>query len=518
MINASLKELAAALAARRISSVELTQTFLDRITRLDGTLNAFITVDPGKSLAQARAADQRIAKGAAQPLTGIPVAHKDIFCASGWRTTCGSKMLSNFVSPYDAHVIGRFNDAGAVILGKTNMDEFAMGSSNETSFFGPVKNPWDPTRVPGGSSGGSAVAVAARLAPVATATDTGGSIRQPAALTGLTGLKPTYGLVSRYGMIAFASSLDQGGVLSRSAADAAQVLNVMAGFDVRDSTSLERAPEDFTLLLDAVPREPARPLAGLRVGMVKEHFGAGLAPEVGAAVQAALQELRRLGATLTEVSLPNAQLAVPAYYVIAPAEASSNLSRFDGVRYGHRAGHYADLAEMYSRSRAEGFGAEVKRRILIGTYVLSHGYYDAYYIKAQRIRRLIANDFAAAFRHCDVVVGPTSPSVAFPLGAKAADPVQMYLNDIYTIPANLAGLPGLSIPCGFAGDGGSKLDGQAMLEGQAMLDGQAMLPVGLHLVGDYFSEARMLEVAHRYQQATDWHARVPAGYAAGHAT
>ena len=495
MINASLKELAAALAARTISSVELTGIFLDRIKRHE-TLNAFITVDAEKSLAQARAADERIARGVTHPLTGIPVAHKDIFCTKGWLTTCGSKMLSNFVSPYDAHVIGRFNDAGAVILGKTNMDEFAMGSSNETSFYGPVKNPWDTARVPGGSSGGSAAAVAARLAPIATATDTGGSIRQPAALTGLTGLKPTYGLVSRYGMIAFASSLDQGGVLSRSAADAAQVLNVMAGFDARDATSLERATEDFTRLLEAAPKDPQKPLAGLRVGVVKEHFGEGLAADVGAAVRAALDELRRLGATLIDVSLPAARLAVPAYYVIAPAEASSNLSRFDGVRYGHRAEHYADLAEMYSRSRAEGFGAEVKRRILIGTYVLSHGYYDAYYIKAQRIRRLIANDFAAAFRHCDVVAGPTSPSVAFPLGAKASDPVGMYLNDIYTIPANLAGLPGLSIPCGFAGDGGARL------------------PVGLHLVGDYFSEAKMLEVAHRYQQATDWHTQVPQGYAA----
>lgn len=493
MINATLSELSAALAAGKTSSVELTREYLGRIRRFDGDLNAFITVDEEKSLAQAREADERRSRGEAGPMTGIPVAHKDIFCAKGWLTTCASKMLSNFVSPYDAHVIERFNAAGAVTLGKTNMDEFAMGSSNETSFYGPVKNPWDPTRVPGGSSGGSAAAVAARLAPVATATDTGGSIRQPAALTGLTGLKPTYGLVSRYGMIAFASSLDQGGVLSRSAEDAARVLNVMAGFDARDSTCLDREPEDFCRLVDAQPVDAARPLSGLRVGVVKEHFGEGLAGDVGAAVQAALDQLRNLGATLIDVSLPASKLAVPAYYVIAPAEASSNLSRFDGVRYGHRAAEYADLAQMYSRSRAEGFGAEVRRRILIGTYVLSHGYYDAYYIKAQRIRRLIANDFAAAFAQCDVVVGPTSPSVAFPIGAKASDPVQMYLNDIYTIPANLAGLPGLSIPCGFAGDGGK-------------------LPVGLHLVGNYFSEARMLEVAHRYQQATDWHRRMPAGY------
>lgn len=495
MINASLKQISDALASRKVSSVELTQDFLGRIARLDPELNAFITVEPERSLAQAREADARIARGDVQTLTGIPVAHKDIFCAEGWLTTCGSKMLANFVSPYDAHVIARFNAAGAVTLGKTNMDEFAMGSSNETSFYGPVKNPWDRSRVPGGSSGGSAAAVAARLAPVATATDTGGSIRQPAALSGLTGLKPTYGLVSRYGMIAFASSLDQAGVLSKSAEDAAQVLNVMAGFDARDSTSLDRAPEDFARNMAASGAQ--QPLAGVRVGVVKEHFGAGLNAGVGATVQVALDQLRALGATLVEVSLPNARFSVPAYYVIAPAEASSNLSRFDGVRYGHRAAQYGDLNEMYSRSRAEGFGAEVKRRILIGTYVLSHGYYDAYYIQAQRIRRLIANDFAAAFKQCDVVAGPTSPGVAFPIGAKASDPVQMYLNDIYTIPANLAGLPGVSVPCGFATDAGS-----------------GALPVGLHLVGDYFSEAKMLGIAHRYQQATDWHAQIPKGYAA----
>ncbi len=487
MFNSSLKELTAALAARKISSVELTGLFLDRVEKRNGDLNAFITVDRERSLMQARAADSLIASGKAQPLTGIPVAHKDIFCAQGWLTTCGSKMLSNFVSPYDAHVISRFNDAGAVILGKTNMDEFAMGSSNETSFYGPVKNPWDRTRVPGGSSGGSAAAVAARMAPVATATDTGGSIRQPAALTGLTGLKPTYGLVSRYGMIAFASSLDQGGVLSRSAEDAAAVLNVMAGFDARDSTSIERPAEDYARDLDA-------PLAGLRIGVVKEHFGDGLAAGVGAAVQAALEQFRKLGATLIDISTPNSGLAVPAYYVIAPAEASSNLSRFDGVRYGYRAPEYRDLADLYSKTRAQGFGAEVKRRILIGAYVLSHGYYDAYYLKAQKIRRLIANDFAQAFTQCDVVVGPTSPTVAFPLGAKASDPVQMYLNDIYTIPANLAGLPGMSVPCGFADDGNG-----------------GSLPVGLHMVGNYFAEAKMLNVAHQYQRATDWHLRKPEG-------
>jgi aspartyl-tRNA(Asn)/glutamyl-tRNA(Gln) amidotransferase subunit A len=483
MLNASLKELSAALAQKKISSAELTQLFLDRTSRLNGALNAFITVEAEKSLAQARAADERIAKGDAKPLTGIPVAHKDIFITKGWRTTCGSKMLSNFVSPYDAHVIERFNEAGAVILGKTNMDEFAMGSSSETSFYGPVKNPWDRAYVPGGSSGGSAAAVAARMAPAATGTDTGGSIRQPAALSGVSGLKPTYGLVSRYGMIAFASSLDQGGPIAKSAEDLALLLNVMAGFDARDSTSVERAAEDYRRELD-------RPLAGLRVGVPREHFGEGLAAEVGRAVEAALSELEKLGAKRVPVVLPNSGLSVPAYYVIAPAEASSNLSRFDGVRYGHRAKEYRDLADMYFRTRAEGFGAEVRRRILIGTYVLSHGYYDAYYLKAQKIRRLIADDFVAAFKQCDVIVGPTAPTVAFKIGAKAADPVQMYLNDIYTIPANLAGLPGMSIPCGFGKDG---------------------LPVGLHIVGDYFTEAKMLNVAHQYQKATDWHQREPAG-------
>ena len=483
MINASLKELSAALAAKRVSSVELTGMFLDRIDRLNGELNAFITVDREKSLAMAAAADARLARGEAGPLTGIPVAHKDIFCTRGWLTTCGSRMLANFVSPYDAHVIERFNAAGAVILGKTNMDEFAMGSSNETSYYGPVRNPWGRDCVPGGSSGGSACAVAARLAPVATATDTGGSIRQPAALSGVTGLKPTYGLVSRYGMIAFASSLDQGGAMGRSAEDVATLLNAMAGFDARDSTSLDRPAEDYAGALE-------QPLAGLRIGIPKEHFGTGLAPDVAKAVEAALAELERLGARRVEISLPNSALSVPAYYVIAPAEASSNLSRFDGVRYGYRAPEYRDLLDMYCRSRAEGFGPEVKRRILIGTYVLSHGYYDAYYLKAQRIRRLIAQDYAEAFKRCDLVMGPTSPTVAFPIGAKAADPVQMYLNDIYTVPANLAGLPGMSIPCGF---------------------GERGLPVGLHIVGDYFSEARMLAAAHQYQRATDWHSRAPQG-------
>jgi len=483
MINASLKQLSQALAAKQISSVELTGLFLDRIARFNPTLNAFITVDAEKSLAAARAADARIAAGTAGPLTGIPIAQKDIFCAEGWRTTCGSKMLANFVSPYDATVIRKMEaEAGLVSLGKTNMDEFAMGSSNETSFFGPVRNPWDTERVPGGSSGGSAAAVAARLAPAATGTDTGGSIRQPAALCNLTGLKPTYGVVSRYGMIAFASSLDQGGPMAASAEDCALLLNTMVGFDERDSTSLERPVEDYT-------RDLEKPLAGLRIGLPKEFFGEGCDAAVMAAVRAAIAEYEKLGATTVEVSLPNSHLSVPAYYVIAPAEASSNLSRFDGVRYGFRAADYGNLDDMYMKSRAQGFGAEVKRRIMIGTYVLSHGYYDAYYLQAQRIRRLIADDFVAAFKQCDVIMGPTSPSTAFKLGEKAADPVQMYLSDIYTIAVNLAGLPGMSVPCGLVGG----------------------LPVGLQLVGNYFGEAQLLNVAHRYQQATDWHQRRPAG-------
>ena len=481
MLDSSLDELQAALAAKRVSSVELTRAFLKRIRQLNGVLNAFVAVDEETSLAQARAADERRARGEAGPLTGIPVAHKDIFCTRELPTTCGSRMLAGYRSPYDAHVIEQFARAGAVLLGKTNMDEFAMGSSNETSYFGPVRNPWDRRLVPGGSSGGSAAAVAARLAPAATGTDTGGSIRQPAALTGVCGLKPTYGLVSRYGMIAFASSLDQGGPLAKSAADLARMLNVMTGHDARDSTSLERPREDYARALEA-------PLAGLRIGLPAEYFGAGVEPEVLARVREAIAWFESQGARTLPVELPNTALAVPVYYVIAPAEASSNLSRFDGVRYGHRAKAYTDLVDMYCRTRAEGFGAEVKRRILIGTYVLSHGYYDAYYLKAQKVRRLIARDFSDAFKRCDVIMGPTSPTTAFALGAKTEDPVQMYLNDIFTIPAPLAGLPGLSIPCGFDGKG---------------------LPVGLQIMGDYFAEARMLGVAHQYQRATDWHRRVP---------
>jgi len=483
MIHASLKQLSQALAAKQISSVELSTLFLDRIERLNPQINALVTVDRERTLNAARAADARIAAGTAGPLTGIPIAQKDIFCAEGWRTTCGSKMLANFVSPYDATVIRKMEaEAGLVSLGKTNMDEFAMGSSNETSFFGPVRNPWDNACVPGGSSGGSAAAVAARLAPAATGTDTGGSIRQPAALCNLTGLKPTYGVVSRYGMIAFASSLDQAGPMAATAEDCALLLNTMAGFDERDSTSLDRPQEDYA-------RDLEKPLAGLRIGLPKEFFGEGCDAEVMAAVRAAIAEYETLGAQIVDVSLPNSHLSVPAYYVIAPAEASSNLSRFDGVRYGYRAPEYDSLDDMYMKSRAQGFGAEVKRRILIGTYVLSHGYYDAYYLQAQRIRRLIANDFVEAFKSCDVIMGPTSPSTAFKLGEKAADPVQMYLSDIYTIAVNLAGLPGMSVPCGFVGG----------------------LPVGLQLVGNYFAEAQLLNVAHRYQQATDWHQRRPAG-------
>ena len=486
MIERSLSELAAALAAKEISSVELTQLYLDRIARLNPALNAFIGIDAQKSLAQARAADERLARGEAGPLSGIPLAQKDIFCAEGWRTTCGSKMLDTFVAPYDATVIERFNAAGAVILGKTNMDEFAMGSSNENSYYGPVKNPWDVTRVAGGSSGGSAAAVAARLAPAATGTDTGGSIRQPAALCGLTGLKPTYGVVSRWGMIAYASSLDQGGPMARSAEDCAVLLNAMAGFDERDSTSVERPTEDYSRFLREA--RGTRPLAGLKIGLPKEFFGEGCDAGVMAAVQTAIDNYRQLGAETVEVSLPNMKLAIPAYYVIAPAEASSNLSRYDGVRYGHRAAEYGDLNDMYAKSRAQGFGAEVKRRILIGTYVLSHGYYDAYYLQAQRIRRLIADDFVAAFRQCDLLLGPTTPGTAFGIGEKTDDPVQMYLSDIYTIAVNLAGLPGMSLPCGFS-------------EG---------LPVGLQLIGNYFDEARLLDTAHRLQQASDWHRRTPA--------
>jgi aspartyl-tRNA(Asn)/glutamyl-tRNA(Gln) amidotransferase subunit A len=483
MHRKTIAALSRQLAAREVSSVELAQGFLDRIARLDGTLHSFITVDPERTLAQARAADERIAQGRAAPLTGIPIAHKDLFCARGWLTTCGSKFLSNFVSPYDAHVIEQFNAAGAVLLGKTNMDEFAMGSSTENSHFGPTLNPWDFKAVPGGSSGGSAAAVAAGLAPGATGTDTGGSIRQPASFTGISGIRPTYGRVSRYGMVAFASSLDQGGALARSAEDLALLLDVMAGFDPRDSTCMERDKDDYVGALAG-----AKPL---RIGLPREYFTKDLADDVAKPILAAVDELKKLGCETVDVSLPNQRLSVPVYYVIAPAEASSNLSRFDGVRYGHRAATHGDLLDMYRKTRAEGFGAEAKRRIFIGTYVLSHGYYDSYYLQAQRIRRLIARDFTEAFKQCDVIVGPTSPSVAFDLGAKRDDPVQMYLDDLYTIPINLAGLPGMSIPCGFGAKG---------------------RPVGMQIVGNYFAEARMLALAHLFQKATDWHARMPPAF------
>ena len=483
MHASTLKALSDALAARKLSSVEAAELFLKRIRALNSRYNCFITVDEERTLAQAREADRARAAGRALALTGVPVAHKDIFCAKGWLTTCGSKMLSNFTSPYDAHVVERLGEAGAVMIGKTNMDEFAMGSSNETSWYGPVRNPWDTDRVPGGSSGGSAAALAARLVPAATGTDTGGSIRQPCALTGVCGLKPTYGVVSRYGMIAFASSLDQGGPMARSAEDLALMLNAMAGFDVRDSTSLNRPPEDYG-------RELMQPLRGVRIGLPREFRSEGVESGVAKAVDAAIDHYRTLGCQIVEVTLPNMGLSVPVYYVLAPAEASSNLARFDGVRYGYRTPQYRNLDEMYERTRAEGFGAEVKRRILIGTYVLSHGYYDAYYIRAQKVRRLIAEDFKRAFEKCDVIMGPTTPTTAFALGEKAADPVQMYLSDIYNIAVNLAGLPGMSIPCGFDAQG---------------------LPVGLQIIGNYFREAQMLNVAHQYQSSTDWHQRMPAG-------
>ncbi len=481
MIDSSLKDIAAALRAKRVSAVELATESLARIEAGNGRINAFVTTCRDSALKAAAEADARIAAGSAGPLTGIPLAHKDVFCTEGVLTTCGSKMLANFVSPYDAHVVSLLKQAGAVMVGKTNMDEFAMGSSNENSHSGPTRNPWNLDCVPGGSSGGSAAAIAARMVPIATGTDTGGSVRQPASFCGVTGIKPTYGTVSRYGMIAYASSLDQGGAFARTAEDCALLLSAMTGHDPRDSTSLERDAEDYSRDLD-------KPLAGLRIGLPKEFFADGMDDDVRAAVEAALAEYRKLGATTVEVSLPNARLAIPAYYVIAPAEASSNLSRFDGVRYGHRAAEYTDLNDMYCKSRAQGFGAEVKRRILVGTYVLSHGYYDAYYIKAQKLRRLIANDFAAAFQQCDVIAGPTAPTTAYALGAKTDDPVQMYLGDIYTVAVNLAGLPGLSHPAGF---------------------GKSGLPVGLQLIGNYFGEARLLGVAHQFQQATDWHARAP---------
>jgi len=484
MINSTVAEISAALAAGDISSVEITQAYLDRIATLNGELNAFITVCEDSALLGARAADDARAHGNASPLLGIPLAHKDIFCTKDILTTCGSRMLHNFVSPYNATVVERFIDAGSVLLGKTNMDEFAMGSSNETSFFGDVKNPWNKECVPGGSSGGSAAAVAADLCAMATGTDTGGSIRQPAAFCGVTGFKPSYGRVSRWGMVAFASSLDQAGPITKSAEDAALMLNVMSGLDEKDSTSIDRPVEDFTASLN-------QPLKGLRIGVPKQHFAEGLSREVEQAVRDALAEYEKLGATLLEVDLTNSHLSISAYYVVAPAEASANLSRFDGVRYGYRCEDPVDLEDMYKRTRSEGFGEEVKRRIMVGTYALSAGFYDAYYRKAQKIRRLIKDDFDRAFTDVDVIIGPTSPHTAFKLGSKS-DPVSMYLEDIYTIAVNLAGLPAASIPVGIA-------------------DG---LPMGMQIIGKYFDEAKILNVAHQFQQHTDWHKQKPTAIAA----
>jgi aspartyl-tRNA(Asn)/glutamyl-tRNA(Gln) amidotransferase subunit A len=489
MHTKTLKQLSALLHAKQVSSVELTTHFLARAKASE--LNSFLHIDAAHSLAQAAAADARFAAGTAGPLTGIPIAHKDIFVTRDWRSTAGSKMLANYTSPFDATVVERFAAAGMVTLGKLNCDEFAMGSANENSAFGAVKNPWDTRAVPGGSSGGSAAAVAARLTPAATATDTGGSIRQPAAFCGVTGIKPTYGRVSRFGMIAFASSLDQGGPIAQTAEDCAMLLGEMIGFDERDSTSL--TPEQGNLREDFT-RELNTPLTGLRIGVPKEYFGAGLAPDVEQAVRAALDQFVKLGATLVDISLPKTAMSIPVYYIIAPAEASSNLSRFDGVRYGHRAAEYKDLSDMYKKSRAQGFGPEVQRRIMVGTYVLCHGYYDAYYLKAQKIRRLIADDFQAALgSQCDVIMGPVAPTVAWDLGDKTADPVANYLADIFTLSTSLAGLPGMSIPCGF---------------GQG--EKNSARPVGLQIIGNYFAEAKLLGIAHQYQLATDWHARAPA--------
>ncbi len=485
MFEKSVADLGRALSARQVSAVELANLYLDRIER-HKDLNAFLDLRPDVTLAQARDADARIASGDATPLTGVPVAHKDIFVTRDFASTASSRMLEGYMSPFDATVVERLGEAGMVSLGKLNCDEFAMGSSNENSHFGNVLNPWDKTAVPGGSSGGSAAAVAARIAPAATATDTGGSIREPAAFSGVTGVKPTYGRASRWGMIAFASSLDQAGIMARSAEDAALIFNAMLGFDPKDSTSVDRAVEDYT-------RDLPRAVKGLRIGVPREFFGEGLQPDVEKAVREALAEYVRQGAELVDISLPNAALGIPVYYVIAPAECSSNLSRFDGVRYGHRAARYGDIDDMIKKSRAEGFGPEPRRRILIGAYVLSHGYYDAYYLQAQKVRRIIADEFQQAFRQCDVIAGPVTTSVAFGFGEKAADPVAMYLSDLYTIPGSLAGIPGMSIPCGF---------------------GAKNRPVGLQLMTNYFEEAKLLGVAHQFQLATDWHLRMPKEFSA----
>ena len=480
MFEKTLSELAQDLRNGTVSSVELTQAFIDRINRCDSEYNSFITTTPELALQQAKAADESLAAGTAGPFTGLPIAHKDLFCTEGVKTSCGSKMLDNFESPYDATVVAKFKSAGAVMLGKTNMDEFAMGSTNESSFYGACKNPWDTSRVPGGSSGGSAAAIAARLTPAATGSDTGGSIRQPAAFCGITGIKPTYGRVSRYGMVAYASSLDQGGPMARSAEDCALMLNVMAGQDSMDSTSSAQPTEDYTASLN-------NSLQGLKIGVPKEFMSADLDSAMAAQIETAIKQLESLGATIKEVSLPNTHMSIPAYYIIAPAEASSNLSRFDGVRYGYRCENPQDLEDLYKRTRGEGFGSEVKRRIMVGTYALCAGYYDAYYNKAQQIRRLIQQDFMRIFEEVDVIVGPTTPSPAFTIGEKVNDPVAMYMEDIFTLSLNLAGLPGMSVPCG-------QVNG---------------LPVGLQLIGNYFDEARLLNVAHQYQQNTEWHTLSP---------
>jgi aspartyl-tRNA(Asn)/glutamyl-tRNA(Gln) amidotransferase subunit A len=483
MYNKTIAELSAGLHNKDFSSLEVTRAFQARIERFNERLNCFITLTEAKAVADAKAADRRFARGEAGPLTGIPIAHKDIFCTRSIKTSCGSKMLDNFYSPYDATIVSRLQDAGTVMLGKLNMDEFAMGSSNETSFYGPVKNPWDTSTVPGGSSGGSAAAVAARLVASATGTDTGGSIRQPAAFCGITGLKPTYGRVSRYGMIAFASSLDQGGPLSRTAEDSAMLLQVMAGFDERDSTSVDHPVPDYRASLNDR-------IAGITIGVPKEFFGDDLQPEIAALIEAAIGEFRLQGANVKQVSLPHINLSVPVYYVVAPAECSANLSRFDGVRFGYRCKNPKDLNDLYMRSRGEGFGAEVKRRILMGTYALSAGYYDAYYLKAQKVRRLISQDFKEAFREVDVLVAPTAPSVAFGIGEKTDDPISMYLSDIFTIAINLAGIPAISIPVGF-------------IRGK---------PVGMQLIGNFFSEDRLLNITHRYQAVSGWHLASPEGF------
>lgn len=483
MHTLTIKQMSEKLHAGEITSVQLTQHYLDRISKYDSELNAYVTVTPELAIAMAEEADKKIAAGQAELLTGIPVAHKDIFCTDGVKTSCSSKMLDNFIAPYDAHVVTLLKKIGMPILGKTNMDEFAMGSSSESSYYGPTKNPWDHKAVPGGSSGGAAAVIAAGLAPMATGTDTGGSIRQPAAFCGITGIKPTYGLVSRFGIVAYASSFDQAGPMTRSAEDSAWMLNAMIGFDERDSTSLQREKVDYTAELNSS-------LKGLKVGVPAEYFGEGLEPEVEKLVRAAIAEVEKQGAEIIAVQLPNKDLAVPSYYVLVPAEASSNLSRFDGVRFGHRCENPKDLEDLYSRSRAEGFGPEVQRRIMVGAYALSTGFYDAYYLKAQKLRRMVRDDFVNAFEHCDVIMGPVSPAPAFNLGGKSEDPTSMYLADLYTIPVNLAGLPAMTVPAGFVNN----------------------RPVGLHIVGPYFSEARLLNIAHQYQQVTDWHTKMPAQY------